>query len=86
MKSLVVIFVFFFYEIRCLIYFDSSYNKNDSDGTYIRPFSNFSIMSDWINNESKAINIGVKNLLIISDPFIFVNQSLTFAMYFLLYI
>lgn len=83
MKSL-VIFMFFFYKMRCIIYFDSSYKNNDSDGSYFRPFIDFSNITDAINNENKAINIGIKNFLVISDPFIFVKQSLTFTMYFLI--
>lgn len=75
MKFLALI-VLFLCKTLSLIYLDSSYTQNDSDGTYSKPFADFGILNDLMSNDPGPITIFIKNMISLSQTFAFENRIL----------
>lgn len=78
MKFLAINFLFLCKTLS-LIYLDSSYSQNDSDGTYAKPFSEFGILNELMSNNSDPLTICIKNIISIPQAFIFENRTLIFS-------
>lgn len=62
-----------------IIYVDSSYSKNDSNGSFLYPYVSLNINEDFIGNCSITQEIIIKTILTITTPLLISQCNLKFS-------